>query len=220
MMKKPRICAVITDDNIQAVTEIQPLIDLFEVRIDLVGDNWTRVVKVISKPWIACNRVAEEGGQWSDSEPRRIERLLLAIELGASMVDIELHTKNLENVVTAVKKRAACIISHHNFERTPPLEDLKMLLDKQLKAGADACKIVTSAKDVRDNWTILDLISRNPAVSLVAFAMGPLGLLSRVLSPLAGGYFTYASIETGKESAPGQITVKELIKTYQIIGDS
>jgi 3-dehydroquinate dehydratase/shikimate dehydrogenase len=47
-----------------------------------------------------------------------------------------------------------------------------------------------------------------------------MGLLSRVLSPLAGGYFTYASIETGKESAPGQITVKELIKTYQIIGDS
>jgi 3-dehydroquinate dehydratase I len=219
-MKRPKICAVVTDENIKAVTEIQPLVDLFEVRIDLVGENWTRVVKEINKPWIACNRISEEGGKWHESEPRRIERLLLAIELGASIVDIELQTKNIENVVTAVKKRAACIISCHNFEKTPPLTELNSLLDRQLKAGADACKIVTTATDVRDNWTILDLISNNPAVSLVAFAMGTMGLLSRVLSPLAGGYFTYASIETGKESAPGQITVKELIKTYQIIGDS
>ncbi len=218
-MKRPKICAVIIDDNITAVTEIQPLVDLFEVRIDLVGESWTRVVKEISKPWIACNRIPEEGGKWQESEPRRIERLLLAIELGASMIDIELQTKNIENVVAAVKKRAACIISYHNFEKTPPLTELKSLLDRQLKAGADACKIVTTATNVRDNWTILDLISQNPAVSLVAFAMGTMGLLSRVLSPLAGGYFTYASIETGKESAPGQITVKELIKTYQIIGD-
>lgn len=219
-MKRPKICAVIIDDNITAVTEIQPLVDLFEVRIDLVGESWTRVVKEISKPWIACNRIPEEGGKWQESEPRRIERLLLAIELGASMIDIELQTKNIENVVAAIKKRAACIISYHNFEKTPPLAELKSLLDRQLKAGADACKIVTTATNVRDNWTILDLISQNPAVSLVAFAMGTMGLLSRVLSPLAGGYFTYASIETGKESAPGQITVKELIKTYQIIGDS
>jgi 3-dehydroquinate dehydratase I len=219
-MKRPKICAVIIDDNITAVTEIQPLVDLFEVRIDLVGESWTRVVKEISKPWIACNRIPEEGGKWQESEPRRIERLLLAIELGASMIDIELQTKNIENVVAAVKKRAACIISYHNFEKTPPLTELKSLLDRQLKAGADACKIVTTATTVRDNWTILDLISQNPAVSMVAFAMGTMGLLSRVLSPLAGGYFTYASIETGKESAPGQITVKELIKTYQIIGDS
>lgn len=219
-MKRPKICAVVTDDNITSIQEIQPLVDLFEVRIDLVGENWTGIVKEIHKPWIACNRISEEGGKWQESEPRRIERLLLAIELGASMVDIELRTKNIDNVVAAVKKRAACVISHHDFEKTLPLNDLKILLDKQLKAGADACKIVTTANDVRDNWTILDLISQNPAVSLVAFAMGPLGLLSRVLSPLAGGYFTYASIATGKESAPGQITVKELLKTYQIIGDS
>jgi 3-dehydroquinate dehydratase type I len=219
-MKRPKICAVITEDNIISVKEIQPLVDLFEVRIDLVGENWTRIVKEISKPWIACNRISEEGGKWLDSEPRRIERLLLAIELGASMVDIELQTRNIENVVAAVKKRSACVISSHDFKTTPPLSELKNLLDRQLKAGADACKIVTTANDVRDNWTILDLISQNPAVSIVAFAMGPLGLLSRVLSPLAGGYFTYASIVAGKESAPGQITVKELLKTYQIIGDS
>ncbi len=49
-------------------------------------------------------------------------------------------------------------------------------------------------------------------------AMGPLGFASRVLCPLVGGYFTYASIERGKESASGQITVRELKKLYEMVG--
>ena len=38
------------------------------------------------------------------------------------------------------------------------------------------------------------------------------------LSPFAGADFTYTSIEKGRESAPGQITVKELITIYEIMG--
>ena len=54
-------------------------------------------------------------------------------------------------------------------------------------------------------------------MKIVAFAMGPLGLASRILCPLAGGEFTYAAIEKGAESAPGQITVTELQKIYRIM---
>ena len=94
-MKKPRICAVIVDKRVEEVKEIEPLVDLFEVRIDLIGDGWQDIVKKLKKPWIACNRCAEEGGKWSGNEARRIEKLLEAIELGAGIVDIELRTKNL-----------------------------------------------------------------------------------------------------------------------------
>jgi len=48
-------------------------------------------------------------------------------------------------------------------------------------------------------------------------AMGPLGLVSRILCPLIGGDFTYASMEKGKESASGQITVTELRKLYDMM---
>lgn len=47
--------------------------------------------------------------------------------------------------------------------------------------------------------------------------MGAPGIISRVLCPLAGGDFTYASIEQGKESAQGQLTVKDLIRIYEAI---
>ena len=49
--------------------------------------------------------------------------------------------------------------------------------------------------------------------------MGQVGQTSRVLSPLAGADFTYASIEKGSESAPGQITVQELTRIYEMVAE-
>ena len=213
-MAKPRICAVIVNTDLDAVKEVEPIADLFEVRLDIIGEGWQELVKKLKKPWIATNRTTDEGGQWRGTEARRIEALLQAIELGAAMVDIEFKTKNLENIVPLVKKRVKCILSYHNLEKTPPFEDLKGIAQKQLNAGADICKVVTTAREFDDNLTVLRLVSEFSKHKIVSFAMGQAGQLSRLLSPLAGADFTYASIERGKESAPGQITVKELTEIY------
>ncbi len=216
-MRKPRICASIVNRDLAVIREVEPLVELFEVRIDLIGDGWQEVARQLEKPWIACNRMAQEGGSWQDSEARRKEELLKAIQLGADIVDIELATTNLERVVSLIKKRAKCLLSFHELEKTPALDSLKKIVKKQLAAGADICKVVTTAQKFEDNITILKLISEFPEARIVAFAMGPLGLPSRILSPLVGGDFTYSAIEKGGESAPGQIQVAELKKLYQMV---
>lgn len=216
-MKKPRICASIVNRDLAAIREVEPLVELFEVRIDLIGDGWQEVARQLEKPWIACNRMAQEGGSWQDSEARRKEELLKAIQLGADIVDIELATTNLERVVSLIKKRAKCLLSFHQLEKTPALDSLKKIVKQQLAAGADICKVVTTAQKFEDNITILKLIPEFPEARIVAFAMGPLGLPSRILSPLVGGDFTYSAIEKGGESAPGQIKVAELKKLYQMV---
>lgn len=216
-MRKPRICAVIVSNDPEAVAAVESLVDLFEVRIDLIGDDWPELVKQFKKPWIACNRSADEGGRWQGNEARRIEKLLQAIELGATIVDIELRTKNLEKIVPLVKKRTKCLLSFHDLEKTPSLDEMKKIVRRQLKAGADIGKVVTTANEFEENLTVLQLISEFPGVRLVSFAMGALGSLSRVLCPLAGGDFTYAAIEPGKESAQGQITVRDLVKIYEMV---
>ena len=216
-MRKPRICATITNNDPTAVKEVEPLVDLFELRIDLIGDGWPELVKQIKKPWIACNRSADEGGQWQGSEARRVEKLLQAIELGADIVDIELRTRNLEKIVQLIKRRTKCLLSFHDLEKTPSLDEMKGIVQRQLKAGADICKMVTTAQGFEDNLTVLQLISEFPGVRLVSFAMGALGSMSRVLCPLVGGDFTYASIEKGKESAQGQMTVRDLMKIYELV---
>ena len=218
-MKRPRVCAVITSDEPEAIKESEPLVDLFEVRIDLVGDGWQELVKRINRPWIACNRRVDEGGRWRGDEAKRVEELLKAIESGADMIDIELRTKNLEEAVKKIKNRAKCLLSFHQLKRTPPLEEMKGIVRRQLEAGADICKVVTTAQRPEDNLTVLQLIGEATGIRRVSFAMGPLGLTSRVLCPLVGGDFTYASIDKGKESAPGQIAVRELRQIYEMMGN-
>jgi len=210
---KPKICVPIIDDDPAALKRVAPLADLFEVRIDLIGKGWREVAGHLPKPWLACNRRAEEGGKWRGSEADRIKELLSAIGLGASIIDIELSTPGLAKVVKDIKGKAECLISYHNNKETPQ-EKLHEIVRQQLTAGADICKVVTTARAFADNIAVLQLIREFPGTKVVAFAMGDVGQISRVLCPLAGGYFTYASSTTGKESAAGQIAVEDLRKIY------
>ena len=216
-MKRPRICAVIVSKDLPPIEGIEPFIDLYEVRIDLIGDGWPELVRQLNKPWIACNRLADEGGRWERGEASRIEELLKAVELGAEIIDIELRTKNLAEIVPLIKKRAKCLLSSHELNGTSSLDEMKEIVHQQLKAGADVCKVVTTAHRFEDNLAVLQLIAEFPKSKIVSFAMGPLGYVSRILCPLVGGYFTYASIEEGKESASGQITVRDLRKLYEMV---
>jgi 3-dehydroquinate dehydratase-1 len=214
---RPKICAAIVDGDLASVKRVEPLVDLFEVRIDLIGLGWREVAARLQKPWIACNRRMEEGGKWRGGESDRIKELLAALDLGAGIIDVELATPGIEKVVKEIKGRAECILSYHNTKETPPLKNMKKVLESEIRTGADICKVVTTARSFADNLDILQLITEFTKTKIVAFAMGSAGQISRVLCPLIGGYFTYASIGEGRESAEGQITVAELRKIYRML---
>jgi 3-dehydroquinate dehydratase type I len=211
-----RICAVIADRNAD-ISQISVMADLFEVRIDLIGNGWGDIARRMPKPWIACNRRKEEGGKWQRNEDNRIEELLKALPLGADIIDIELATPGLDKIVSLIKRKTACLISYHNLTETPAFDELKEIISVQIAAGADICKIVTFATGAEDNLTVLRLISEFPGKRIIAFTMGDKGLSSRILCPLVGGDFTYAALERGAESAAGQITLKEMFDIYRMI---
>lgn len=213
-MVKPRICAVITNSDIEAIKSVEPLVDLFELRMDLVGGGWQQVAEQLEKPWIACNRSMGQGGKAGED---RLERLLEAAELGADIVDVEYGSGDIA-IVHQIKKKAQCLMSFHDLTGTPDIEKLRGLVEGQQDAGADICKVVTTARSLADNWTVMQLVSESCGnIKIVSFAMGDCGTLSRVLCPLAGGYFTYASIAEGRESAPGQLTVSQLAGMYRMV---
>jgi 3-dehydroquinate dehydratase type I len=216
-MNRPKICAVIVDNDLDQIKKAEALVDIFEVRIDLIGDSWQELATQLNKPWIACNRPATEGGQWEGNETERVDELLKAIKLGADIIDIELETAGLAEAVSLIKKQAKCLLSFHDLMGTPPPDRLRKIVQQQLAAGADVCKVVTTARKFEDNMTVLQLISEFPKAKVISFAMGDLGLISRILCPLVGGDFTYASIEKGKESAYGQITINDLMKLYEMV---
>ena len=47
-------------------------------------------------------------------------------------------------------------------------------------------------------------------IDVIAFCMGLFGCISRVLAHLMGSYISFVPLETGEESAPGLMTIKEM----------
>jgi 3-dehydroquinate dehydratase type I len=190
----------------------------YEVRIDLIGPEWPRVASGLARPWIACDRIVGEGGSCDQPEAERLRVLERAVELGASLVDVELAANGVETFVSGIKASARVIVSHHDLRSTGTEEELVALVERERAAGADICKVVTTATRASDNVVVLNVAKRFAGQPVVTFAMGPLGIVSRVLAPLAGAAFTYASLASGHESAPGQLTVTELHGIYQTLG--
>ncbi len=213
-MSKAKICVSIVENNLELVKKLEPRVDLFEMRLDLIGPEWADLVKFVKRPWIACNRSQAEGGKGDAKESRRIEELMWAAEAGACIVDIEYRTKDLKEFVPLIKAKVECLISFHDTTGTPAYETLVSVAENQIKAGADICKIVAFAESFEDNLALLKLIRHFPETRMIAFAMGEEGRLSRVLSPLAGGYLTYACAAAGLEAAEGQIPLAQLREIY------
>lgn len=96
---------------------------------------------------------------------------------------------------------------------------MREVLEAEAKTGADMCKVVTTALQARDNLTVLDFVAEEAAkVSLVSFAMGQRGIPSRVLSPLFGAAFTFASLTEESKTAEGQLSMDQLRNAWQILG--
>lgn len=202
--------------------------DIIEMRFDYMDnlemlnnlDSLKRIVESCSKPLIATNRSIEQGGRCSLSDEQRLKTLIKASKAGFKYVDIELTAKRLKETINAAKENGAkIIISLHDFKCTPPVQEMRKIFREQIKAGADICKIVTTANDVIDSIRCLAFTyEMSKKASLVCFAMGEKGLLSRALSPLFGASFTYASLGRGLETAHGQITIRELREIYGRLG--
>lgn len=215
MADSPRICVPIISSS-QVLTAADQLADLYEIRIDLIGKDWRKIATEIKKPWIACNRRVEEGGLCRDKDDKRIKELLTALDIGAGYVDIELGTDSVESIIKQVKGRAEVIVSYHNLVETPSFDRLVQIVRNEIAAGADICKVVTTANEVHDNVEVLELDTFFREKKIIAFAMGLPGQISRVMCPLVGGYFTWASTEAGNESAEGQMAAEELRRIYRM----
>lgn len=213
-MVRPRICAVVTSADAAAVERAERHADLYELRLDMVGESWPSMIPLLHKPWIATCRLKSEGGSWETGEARRKEEILRALSLGASMVDLDIDTPNLERLAAIIKKKAKLIVSYHNYNETPPPEKLKTIAQHQFRAGADIAKIAAMAGSADDALRLLRIIGEFPGKEVVISAMGETGAFLRILAPLAGSPFTYAATVKGQESAKGQFTASELRKIY------
>jgi 3-dehydroquinate dehydratase type I len=193
--------------------------DLIEVRLDSLEDclkNHLGLADLAAHgktPKIATDRSSSP-----ESEQRQV--LLSAAKSGFEYVDVELSTPQLKDLVKELKALSAKpVVSFHKSDGSLGISELNRVLEREISSGAEVCKIVTTAKRLEDNLTTLNFVSAaSSKAKLVCFCMGEQGKVSRLLSPLFGGFFTFASLEQGNETASGQMTLQEMKAAYKLLG--
>lgn len=111
---------------------------------------------------------------------------------------------------------AKLIISYHNFDYTPPLKELKRIVQKMQKQGADIGKIVTTALNIEDNLVPLHLLSESQ-LPLISFCMGEKGRMSRIMAPKFGSLISYVPPTKDFVTADGQIILDEWMQIQRAL---
>lgn len=226
-MRRPRVCVALTAGTVEEAVQMAQRAerdgaDIVELRADYLKElaSPRDVIESTSLPMVFTLRKFTEGGLFTGSEDERIGAILKWAGEGFKFVDVELSTPNLSRVVETLREMGLMtIISCHVIDSTPGIEQILNMIKDELRAGADICKVITTAKEIGDNVGCLRAVSlASRWTRVICFAMGELGLISRVLSPLLGGYCTFASMVEGMESAPGQLTIGEARKIYRAFG--
>jgi 3-dehydroquinate dehydratase / shikimate dehydrogenase len=170
---------------------------------------------------IATCRRKEHGGSFAGALAAELNVLLKACEAGCQIVDLEVESAeeakpaHLEKFRAAVRGAGgALLLSFHDFARTRKVDQAA---DRIAAFQPDYVKVVSTAHTVADNLAILRLIEdRSRSAQVVGIAMGEEGLVSRVLGVRAGAAFTFASLDEGVETAPGQVTARALHDLYRL----
>ncbi len=194
--------------------------DLVEVRLDscarIAGrhDALPTIVAglgALALPAILTIRHPSEGGTWDGGEDERAALYAAGDRAGAAWLDCELAHR--AQVIPGRPARAKLILSHHDFAGMGG--DLPAVVARMRAAGADLAKVAVTPADAADLATIEALYQRGGG-PLVAIAMGEHGLPSRLLSGAWGARMTFARLEDGRGSAPGQPTVRELVTVFRV----
>jgi 3-dehydroquinate dehydratase/shikimate dehydrogenase len=226
-LRLPRVCVAVTGSDAaemfaraESVIRDNPFV---EFRLDYLrqpSSAFARLRRFLETHAdvlaIATCRRAVNGGKFRGSAAAQADVLIKAAKCGCHFVDLEIQTasalkpKELEKVRSA----GALIISSHDFRATRKLEET---FARMKEFPAEHYKIVTTAQKLYDNVVMMRFLEHtHDKESVIAMCMGELGIISRVLGVRAGSVFTFASTGPGEETAPGQVTARELRDTYRI----
>lgn len=133
--------------------------------------------------------------------------------------------------LTARLKNLQIIFSEHYFLRENidlnevfdkfSLTDEELFGDNAEKLNclkSASIKIAIGVDDVLDTIGIWKLLERAKGENkqIIPIAMGESGKWTRILGLAHGAFMTYAALDSGKETAPGQVSAKDLIDFYRV----
>ena len=220
-MNNGKICVPVTgatvEEMIENVDRAAMFADVIELRIDSLNpeeiapffERLREFPKLGDLSILITFRSKEQGGYRQLSKEERDDFWSSGYDLlGAA----DLEEDVIEDSFSWLWEYRVC--SHHDFNGVP--DNLPAIYETLVAADAQIIKIALNVKDITDALPLWDLLTRAKRGSLVPIAMGEAGKWTRIMGPAFGAPLTYGSLDTGKETAPGQITAKDLIEIYRV----
>lgn len=197
--------------------------DIIEVRFDCLNkneldlENWNEAEKVMRRlflsktktPWLTTLRVKEQGGHRDLSETERINFWNSGYETEYGDFEEDILEDSFHWVCWGDR-----ICSYH--DPSGPPDDLEAICRRLSSVGADIVKIANHAEDATDAIPVWELLAKAGDRKMIPIAMGEAGKWTRILGLAHGAYLTYASLDAGGETAPGQLTAREMIDVYRV----
>lgn len=201
-----------TLSGLQDLERLAPRIGLAEIRLDLMRTfDIEKLVTSSPVPLILTCRPTRERGGYAGSERERLAILHTAYECECAYIDVE--ADSLDSVSRWRGSATQIIASQHWFDHTPA-----NLRDKYLDLR-DRCavvKLVGTAHSATDVLPVLELL-RDATAPVIGMAMGSSGTCTRLLSPaFRHCLLTYGAATAASHTAPGQITVDEMVDRYAL----
>ncbi|MCX6565054.1 MAG: type I 3-dehydroquinate dehydratase [Candidatus Aminicenantes bacterium] len=207
------ICVSLAEKSTAELLAVLPEYPFAEIRLDAVDDLSEKMIKKI---FAGHPRLIATHRPGRISEPERIDLLAAAVSAGAAYVDIEIETNpaGIQKVVAAARAHnRRVIVSFHDESGTPSRDVLEDIRRRGFAAGADLVKIACLSRGPADNARLLGLLD-DPRPTVV-IGMGVAGRITRLVAPLLGSPFTYASPSAGKETAAGQLDADFIRRSWE-----
>jgi 3-dehydroquinate dehydratase/shikimate dehydrogenase len=223
MNSRLTVCLPVTTitDALTNISSLDSAIAVVELRFDYLQKfDFAAIKELFAKcniPFIVTVRKVADGGKFAGSETDRLELLQQLIILHPPYIDIEAEVADAEITKLAMLAPKTKIIrSTHNFINTP--QDLLAILNSLQHSKVSIYKIVTMANTSLDALRMMAFVTKHTEeCNLVGHCMGAEGMISRIASPVIGNYFLYAALDNADMVLPNQVSVSDLIYTYNIL---
>lgn len=217
------VCAKTADELIEQIKKAEELADVIEIRFDCLNESEFDCLNVRSsqevfnkifrekfkKTILQTFRPKEQGGVRNLTEEERAHFWSMGCEIDWADCEEDF----IENSFYWLWDKRIC--SYHDFEKSP--DNLVKIYERLKATEADVIKIAVQTDDITDSIPIWQLLKRAKTENkeIIPIAMGESGKWTRILGLAHGAFMTYASLDSDKETAPGQVTAKDLIETYR-----
>ena len=208
------ISAETSEELFEKIVRAEELADVIEVRFDrLRPEDRITIAERLSatgKNFLLTFRAPEQGGFRPVSVEERQD--FWSTVPNTKWADVE------PDLIEVAERRGfeKLICSYHASSNT--VANIRQIFALLADTGADVLKVAAPVETAADSILIWNLLNDASAKGkgLVPIAMGEAGKWTRVLGPANGAFLTFASLETGEETAPGQISAVDMRDVFRV----